>query len=56
LKTTPRYLSINYICKLEFYYVPQVYWDLAVFGVALALSKIPLCSFEVDKTAQMKMT
>jgi hypothetical protein len=29
-----RYLSINYICKLEYYYVLQVNWELAVFGVA----------------------
>ena len=29
-----RYLSINYICKLEYYYVLQVYWELAVTGVA----------------------
>jgi hypothetical protein len=29
-----RYRSINYICKLEYYYVLQVYWELAVFGVA----------------------
>jgi hypothetical protein len=29
-----RYLFINYICKLEYYYVVQVYWELAVSGVA----------------------
>jgi hypothetical protein len=28
------YLSINYIIKLEYYYVLQVYWEFAVFGVA----------------------
>ena len=29
-----RYLSINYICKLKYYYNIQVYWELAVFCVA----------------------
>jgi hypothetical protein len=29
-----RYLLINYICKLEYYYVSQVYWEFAVIGVA----------------------
>jgi hypothetical protein len=26
--------SANDICKLEYYYVLQVYWEFAVFGVA----------------------
>ena len=26
-----RYLSINYICTLKYYYNIQVYWELAVF-------------------------
>ena len=29
-----RYLSVNDICKLKYYYGIQVYWELAVFGVA----------------------
>jgi hypothetical protein len=28
-----RYLSIKYICKLEYYYVLQVYWEFTEFGL-----------------------
>ena len=29
-----RYLSINYVCKLECYYFLQVYWDFSAFCLA----------------------